>query len=170
LRAAGREDAWTALQAVAYGERIGDAEPFAGARDFFARCADAGVEVYVVSHKTRTPYAGGTCDLRDAARGWLEARGFFDTRGALTPERVFFEASVEEKIGRIGRLACTHFVDDLPEFLAEPALPRALVRILFDPKANGAMERAGDAEQGADAQCLRARSWKEVAALILEHA
>lgn len=159
LRAAGREQAWTALQAVAYGERIGEAEPFAGARSFFAACAQRGVETFVISHKTQRAYAGGEHDLRDAARRWLEHNGFFDTGGALTPERVYFEATRSQKIARIAALRCTHFVDDLAEFFDELALPRALGRILFEPNPG--------ATTAAPSGCARARSWEEVASLVL---
>jgi hypothetical protein len=161
LRAAGREDAWTELQGVAYGERIGDAEPYPGVREFLARCARRGVDAFVVSHKTERPYAGGDVDLRGAARRWLGDKGFFDAGGALAPERVYFEATRDDKISRIRALGCSHFVDDLADFLAEPALPAGLVRILFDPDGGG--------DEGAqrDASCLRARSWAEVETLVL---
>ena len=33
---------------------------------------------------------------------------------------MFFELTKEAKVARIGGLGCTHFIDDLPEFLREP--------------------------------------------------
>ena len=182
LRAAGREHAWTELQALAYGTRIGEAAAFPGAQEFVDRCGRAGIDVYVISHKTELPYAGGDVNLRAAARGWLAANGFFAGAGGLTPERVYFEGTREEKIGRIERLGCTHFIDDLAEFLAEPALRRDLVRILFEP--GGACDEDDDAElhdgsatrpaagptaDNADderAPWLRARSWDDVSMVV----
>jgi hypothetical protein len=98
--------------------------------------------------------------LHAAARRWLAEQGFFDRGGALTPERVYFEPSYEEKIARVERLGCTHFVDDLEEFLAEDALPRGLVRILFEPHP-----RLGQATEGR--RWLHARSWDEISSFVL---
>ena len=156
LRRAGREDEWTALQGEVYGPRIGLAEPFPGVARFLARCAAAGVPVCVVSHKTRHPYRGPQHDLHAAALGWLEGRGFLAPGGGLARGDVYLEPTKAAKLARIGALGCTHFVDDLPEFLAEPEFPQA-VRILFDP--HGEHAGAGDV--------LRAGSWDQVGDLLL---
>lgn len=160
LRAAGREDDWTELQGVVYGRRIGGAEAFPGVLEFFARCRQQGVPVCIVSHKTRSPYRGEACDLHEAARGWLRAQGCHDPAGAGLPEeRVFFELTKAEKLARIGALGCTHFVDDLPEFLAEPAFPAGVERILFDP--NG--------QHREETRFCRVESWAEIGAMIRQH-
>ena len=124
LRAAGREDDWTEMQGLAYGPRIVEAEPFPGAVDCIAalhEAGGAGVVTYIVSHKTRTPYRGEPHDLHAACRAFLTRYGISP---ALIPAtRVFLEPTKEAKIERIRALGCTHFVDDLPEFLAEPTFP-----------------------------------------------
>ena len=51
----------------------------------------------------------------------------------MTPDRVYFECTLGAKLARIGSLGCTAFVDDLPELLGEPAFPRGIRRVLFDP-------------------------------------
>jgi len=77
------------------------------------------------------------CDLHQAAGQWLESQGFFDPDKILISRgQVFFELSKEEKMKRIITLRCTHFIDDLPEFLSDPLFPRMSPRILFDPKGN----------------------------------
>ena len=130
LRARGEEPAWTALQGIVYGPRITEAEPFPGVADFFTRCQKAGIKLSIISHKTREPIAGEPFDLHRAARSWLEKWGFL----ALLPrERVFFEVTREAKLQRIRDAQCTHFIDDLPEFLEEPLFPAGVERILFDP-------------------------------------
>ena len=134
LRRAGREDDWTELQGFVYGPRMADAWPFTGALEFLKRCTMAGVPVWIVSHKTLHPYRGPQYDLHEAARGWLAAHGVHDPAGiALPEEQVYFELTKQEKLARIAALGCTHFIDDLPEFLAEPAFPDGVVRLLFDP-------------------------------------
>jgi hypothetical protein len=138
LRAAGREDEWTRLQGEVYGPGILAAEPFAGVAEFFAACAEAGVFVRVISHKTARPYLGEPHDLHAWARSWLTERGFFDGQG-LSLEQVEFWPTKGEKAGRIRELNLTHFIDDLPEFLAELDWP-GLTRVLFDPNCAHAGE------------------------------
>ena len=134
LRSIGKEKAWTEIQGYVYGARMNEAEPFPGVIDFFKTCLSAGLEVCIISHKTRYPYVGRQYDLHQAAKGWLERNGFFnpDLIG-LSHSQVFFELTKEEKLKRIGLQGCTLFIDDLPEFLADPNFPKNVQRILFDP-------------------------------------
>lgn len=134
LRSVGNEPAWTELQGAVYGPLMKDATPFPGVLTFFARCVKVGVPIAIVSHRTRTPFLGPPYDLHAAAKGWLELVGFHGDIG-LSPDRVFFEATKAEKLARIAALECTHFVDDLPEILGDPAFPPGVERFLFDPNA-----------------------------------
>ena len=157
LRRSGREGAWTELQGEVYGAHIVDAEPFPGALEFIRCCRDHGITPYVVSHKTRYPILGEHHDLHAAGHRWLTAHGFYDVAGGgLTPDRVYFELTKEAKLNRIVVLQCDVFIDDLPEFLAEPGFPAGVRRILFDPSGT----------PGAGPAMLRARSWSEVEALL----
>jgi len=130
LRATGREDRWTAIQAVVYGERMPEARPFPGVLDFFAACVQRELRLSIISHRTRQPIVGEPCDLHAAAFRWLEQNGFVDL---VSREAIHFLETRAEKVARVREAGCTHFIDDLPEFLAEPLLPPALHRILFDP-------------------------------------
>ena len=130
LRAARKEDQWTLIQGLAYGSRMEEARPFAGALEFFAACKEAALSVSIVSHRSKFPYAGPAFDLHAAAKGWLEKHGFLQY---IQPSAVFFETTFREKIAAITRLGCTHFIDDLPEVLLDPNLPSGLSRILFLP-------------------------------------
>ncbi|MCC7408192.1 MAG: hypothetical protein IT442_08975 [Phycisphaeraceae bacterium] len=135
LRAAGREDDWTRLQGIIYGTRILAAPPFPGVIDFFRGARVKGVRVMIISHKTRQPYLGEPCDLHEAAMGWLEHHGFFEASGAgLSRGDVCLELTKQEKLGRIAQARCTHFVDDLPEFLSESAFPQDVRKVLWDPR------------------------------------
>jgi hypothetical protein len=134
LREVGREEEWTRLQGIGYGERIGDAKAFPGVINFLVACREASVPLRIISHKTRLPYSGLGVDLHDAARSWLEIKGFFDPTGVgLEPSAVHFELTKQAKLERIAAEACSYFVDDLPEFLADPQFPAGVRRILFDP-------------------------------------
>ena len=124
LREQGREDDWTELQGLVYGVRIREAEPFPGVREFFSECRRRGIPVYVISHKTRLPVRGPQVDLHEAARGWLECRGFHEAADiGLPADRVFFAETKPGKLQQIGELGCSHYIDDLPEFLLEPGFP-----------------------------------------------
>jgi hypothetical protein len=151
---------WQRLQGYVYGAGIGGAVPFAGAGDFLRRCAERGVEVFIVSHKTRHGHFDpARIDLREAARQWLIAQGMI-IGGILAPEgsgipaeRVFFEDDRARKLARIATLRCTHFIDDLEEVFADPGFPPGVRRILF--AATGAV--------CCDVHC---KDWQQISAAI----
>ena len=135
LRAADREDDWTELQGYVYGARMDESAAFPGVLEFFAEAVRRGFDIVIISHKTLHPYLGEKHDLHRAARHWLEINGFFDpSRIGMAPDKVFFEVTRADKLGRIGQQKCTHFIDDLPEVLREEAFPAAARRILFRPQ------------------------------------
>jgi hypothetical protein len=157
LRAEGREQVWTELQGLAYGDEIGRASIFPGVLDFFIACHERRIPLHVISHKTRQPYLGASADLHAAARGWLEQERLVGPVTGLTFEQVFFELTKEAKVARISALGCSHFIDDLPEFLALASFPAGVQRILFDP--SGVHAPTSDMVQVA--------SWSELRGLLL---
>jgi hypothetical protein len=121
------------MQGYVYGPRITEAAPYSGVIEFFQACRAAGIRVSIISHKTKHPFLGEKHDLHAAAQNWLEQQGFFDpARIGLPRENAFFELTKQAKLERIAACGCTHFIDDLPEFLGEAAFPKAALRILFD--------------------------------------
>jgi FMN phosphatase YigB (HAD superfamily) len=145
LRRIGREDDWTEMQGYVYGARMDEAAMFPGVKQFFAACRAAGHTVNIISHKTRAPFRGEAYDLHRAAQHWLELQGFFTANEFGLPRgNVFFELTKQAKLERIAAQGCTHFIDDLPEFLAEPAFPAGVKRILFDPNDLYRQETAFD--------------------------
>ncbi len=159
LRKQGREDEWTELQGYVYGPGMEQVETFPGVAESLKALVHGGVAVSIISHKTRAPYRGPAYDLRQFAQSWLEQRGFFDA-GKIGLERahVFFELTLEEKLARIAQQQCSHFLDDLPELLAEPAFPVGVCRLLFDPDDAYASE-----------PFERIRSWPELTTWIQSH-
>lgn len=157
LRRVGQEEVWTRMQGVVYGARMAEAVPYPGVREFFRTCRQRGLRVFIISHKTRQPFLGDPHDLHAAALEWLEQQGFFAADGiGLSRDQVFFELTKEAKLARIAACGCTHFVDDLPEFLGEAAFPAAVQRVLFDP--NGMYV--------GESRFARATSWAEVGRLL----
>lgn len=159
LRKQGREDEWTELQGYVYGPGMKQVETFPGVAKTLRTLVQSGVEVYIISHKTRAPYRGPAYDLRRFAQVWLEQQGFFDPdKIGLAREHVFFELTLEEKLARIAQQQCSHFLDDLPELLAEPGFPDGVHRLLFDPDDTYASE-----------PFERIRSWPELTTWIQSH-
>ena len=158
LRQCGREADWTELQGYVYGTRMQDATPFPGVLECLARFVKHGMTVCIISHKTRYPYMGPKYDLHQVAQQWLEQQGLFDpAQTGLSPDQVFFELTKQEKLDRIAKVGCTYFIDDLPEFLAEPRFPTGVKRILFDPNGNH-----------LPGHCFhRMTSWMEIENIIL---
>lgn len=128
---------WMRLQGRVYGTHMHEAELVEGVGQFFARCRTAGVPVAIVSHRTEFGHFDpDRINLRDAARAWLEDRGFFDAdRFGLKPGDIYFESTRDDKIRRIRALGCSHFVDDLEEVLTEPGFPAGTRKYLL---TNGA--------------------------------
>jgi hypothetical protein len=159
LRAAGREDDWTALQGEVYGARMDLASLYDGALEAMGKLKAAGVVIRIISHKTKFPFKGPRYDLHEAARGFLAARAIAGgTDALLAPSDVFFELTIEEKLKRIASENCTVFIDDLPEILNHPAFPSGVRPVLFDPSdAHGAQGRLERLQSWRDALPLLAR-------------
>jgi hypothetical protein len=127
------ELAWQRLQGHVYGKGIGGAAMCEGVDAFLRRCRAADHGVFVVSHKTEFGHHDpDRVNLREAALGWMEARGFFAPDiYAIPRENVFFETSRPEKLNRIAALNCAYFIDDLEEVLTDPDFPPGVKRLLF---------------------------------------
>jgi FMN phosphatase YigB (HAD superfamily) len=136
------EQDWQRLQGLVYGGGIRDAVMFEGADAFLRRARAEGHEIVIVSHKTQFGHSDSAhIDLRAAARAWMSDKRFFSQDGfGIDPEKVLFETTRSEKIQRIAQLACTHFIDDLPEVLDDPKFPPGVTKLLF---TNGARPDCG---------------------------
>ena len=132
LRNQGQDEQFTLLQGEVYGLRILEAEPANGMLEALGELHENGIQMVLVSHKTRIPYKGPAYDLHQAAWSWLEKHGFFTPDGlGWSRDQVFFEESKQAKVARIEAQGCSHFVDDLPEILR--MLPSGIQAIFYDP-------------------------------------
>ncbi len=128
LRAQGCNDKWTELQGTVYGAAMSQALPFPGVNKFFASAGSHDCELFVISHRTKFPYAGPKYDLHQAARDWLA-----NNAKSLPSENVFFEETLVGKLQRVATQRCNIFIDDLPELLLHDDFPSQVERICFDP-------------------------------------
>jgi len=128
---------WQRLQALVYGPLMREAQPIAGAEEFIRRCRGEGIEVFIVSHKTEyASYDETRTNLRTAALEWMSLHRFFEPDGLdLDRDHVYFESTRADKIERIRRIGCSHFIDDLEEVFLEPGFPPGVEKILYAPQA-----------------------------------
>jgi len=124
LRQHDKENLWTEIQGHVYGKAMFAAKPFPGVIDFFKNVREKNIKAYIISHRTKYPYIGVSYDLHDAARLWIDEMQL-DVLGVL------FLESKQEKLEKISACRCTHFIDDLPEILLDPAFPLNTRKILF---------------------------------------
>lgn len=141
LRGAGKEDVWTEMQGHVYGERMDEAEAYPLVREVLEALRDDGHELFIISHKTKHPFAGPKHDLHKAARSWIETH-LCDEDGEplISEDQVYFHETKDEKVVRIGELDCWIFLDDLPEILLHEAFPEGVRRVLFAPAGAEATE------------------------------
>jgi hypothetical protein len=139
LNGTGRKDAFTELQGYVYGARMDLVAPYPGIHAFVDAARKGGHEVFIVSHKTKTPILGPAYDMHDAARGFLTAQSL-SGEGRIPDGNIFFEVTKEAKVSRAATLACDVFIDDLPEILGMAGFPSLARRILFDPERNPAFD------------------------------
>ena len=131
------EKKWQELQAHVYGKAMDEAVLIDGVEEFLKMCRFLNVAVFIVSHKTKfAAQDTDKIDLRQGAMAWMKQKNFFDSDGlGFSVGEVFFESTRQEKIGRIKKLACTHFIDDLEETFLEESFPQGVNRMLYSPNA-----------------------------------
>jgi hypothetical protein len=126
---------WQQLQGKVYGKHMQLADVFPGFYEFLCLSKLRGNEVFIVSHKSEFGHFDEErVPLREQALTWLRKTGILQGNiFSLDRHNIFFEATREEKLKRICELACSHFVDDLPEVFEERLFPTAVSKILFRP-------------------------------------
>ena len=63
---------------------------------------------------------------------WLDQHRFLDTGPyGLTSGDIYFESTRKDKVERIERLRCTHFIDDLEETFLEQSFPQNVMKLLY---------------------------------------
>ena len=127
------ERLWMGLQGYVYGRGIAKGKLIDGVAAFLTKAKSRGDTVFIVSHKTEFGHFDETrTDLREAARGWMKAQGFFEKLG-LDLENIFFKPTRDEKVAKIASLNLDVFVDDLPEVLTHQDFPNHVKKLYFAP-------------------------------------
>jgi len=154
LRQIDREEDWTRLQGEVYGKYILKAIPYSGMKQSLTFLASLHIPLTIVSHKTKKPLLGDSCDLHAAARSWLNK---FEMHSPIGPnisrKQTFFECTKQAKCSRIISAGCTHYIDDLPEIL--DMLPDTIIKIHFSPEG-----------ESSNNKWLIMHSWNELPMLL----
>ena len=97
-------------------------------------------------------------DLREAALGWLDRRGFFNSGGFdLDRGDVYFEETRSGKLARIAEVGCDVFIDDLPEVFHAPGFPQAVEKLWF----------AGNRPEAEGGGLKAYRNWRQLLDMVL---
>ena len=90
LRSKNLEEEFTLLQGEVYGSRVDEADQAEGMFDALKSAKDIGIELIIVSHKTKHPYLGPKFDLHKGALAWLEKNNFLSRSGLnISRENIF---------------------------------------------------------------------------------
>lgn len=130
----GGDEKWQRLQGEVYGFRMKDAKLMGGVSNFLKKVGTRkDTEIFIVSHKTQYGhFHANQRNLRQNALKWLENKNFFNNKGfSLSKDQLYFENSLNDKVKRIEKLNCTHFIDDLEDVFKHPSFPPITYRILF---------------------------------------
>jgi len=121
---------WTKLQCIVYGEGIVNAKFATGAMQFLIACRRKNIPVSIISHKTKTCAEGKLHDIRTPAYSFLTRHEFY-SKTDISPDAVFFEETRYDKLLRIKREHCTHFIDDLIDVFDDSMFPKGVAKILY---------------------------------------
>ena len=125
---------WGILQAEVYSEGIVKAKIMDGFSSFIHMCRSNNIPVSIVSHKTiYNKYDTRRRNLRKSAMKWILENEFYDQNNlGFKENQIYFEDTPMDKIKRIKKLKCTHFIDDLMSILLHPKFPSNVVKILLN--------------------------------------
>ena len=155
LRENDKEKAWTELQGLVYGKEMHKALAFSGVIKCLFLLKSRGIELAIISHKTKYPYLGPRYDLHCAAKNWIDTNLVFKKAPLIKPDLIFFKETIKEKISLIAELNCSVFIDDLPEILTHLDFPENVQKLLFDPKKSHVTPD----------KCITVSSWNQISKL-----
>ena len=95
----------------------------------------AGHKIFIISHRSKHPYAGPKHDLHASAKGWMTGKLTHGGRGLFGETEIYLNEHLTDKIAMIGKLNCDVFLDDLPEVLGHADFPAKTKKLWFSSKA-----------------------------------
>ena len=155
-----QEEVFTEMQGFVYGKLIEEAPIQPGIQAGLYNLIKKGYKISIISHKTKFPIIGKKYDLHQAAKNWLEIKGFLDpSKVGIKKEDIYFNTTFEAKLSKIKEIGCNFFIDDLLKVLN--SLDNKLKKIYFSP--------SGDNDFSRGVNIKRMKSWEEVVNLITNY-
>ena len=153
---------WMALQGKVYGSLISKARLYSGVLRVLWRCQVRGYQVVVVSHKTKFGHFDeNAIPLREAAIEFLMTNGLHQKEPLVPIENVSFFATREAKLAYINSQNFDWFIDDLPEILDSPAIPKETRKLGFCPTGSQAFRVADVATSWAEIETIVLGAWTQ---------
>jgi hypothetical protein len=131
LRSQNRENEWTEFQGSLYGPGMVHAKPYEFFVEITQYLKDQQHEIFIVSHRSKYPYAGEKHDLHQFAKDWLNIK--INSNKLIDQSNIFFLETLDSKIFKIEELKIEIFIDDLTEVINHELFPINTKSILFDP-------------------------------------
>ena len=115
-RTDGTDDLWQEFQSLLYTRGLDFAELAPSAKTFMSLARNSGIEVSIVSHKSRTTQERfGGQDLRGPALDWLRKHQLIPQ--IVDEKDLHFTSTQEKKIEKILELRIDFFIDDLEDVI-----------------------------------------------------
>ncbi len=131
LRSENRESEWTEFQGTLYGPGMQHALPY----EYFVETAQylklQEHELFIISHRSKYPYAGEKHDLHHFAKNWISAQ--INSNRLIDDKNIYFLETLNNKISKIEELKIDLFIDDLTDVINHELFPLKTKSILFDP-------------------------------------
>lgn len=127
-------DRWTELQGIVYGKQLHKAKLYDNALLCVQWLLAQGVNVQIISHKTRYPYLGEKVDLHQSALSFLHEQQLIgDAPNQVPLSHVHFLEEKQTKVAQIAKAQCDVFIDDLLEIFALDGFPNRCKALWFAP-------------------------------------
>jgi len=121
---------WQEFQSILYTTGLEYAQVANGLFEFLNWCNVKKIEIFIVSHKTKTtPEVFGGADLIIPAINWLYRHKITPLK--ISPENIFFCETQLAKINTINQLQVDMFIDDLEEVIRHTKLDKKVEGILY---------------------------------------
>jgi len=134
------ENVWTKLQGKIYGEKIMTAKKYKNFDSFVKYMSGKGIEIFIISHKTKYPFLGKKTDLHNSANLWIKK----NINNKIKKKNIYFETTLSKKIKRIKSLKLDYFIDDLEKVLNHKNFPDNCNKILFGFNKNKNLKSFSD--------------------------
>ena len=131
----GKEELWTKLQGYVYGVKIKEAVPYKDVISVIVKLLNTGHKILIISHKTKYPIIGVNYNLHEAALEWIGNNLRHEKKPIFDRGKIYFNATIDEKINCISENKCNVFFDDLEKILKHPKFPKFTKKYHFSPNA-----------------------------------